>query len=386
MSETLKIAIVNTMPFPSGEASVNRILSYSKGLVGYGCDVTVLTTSVGDVDKYQFIDGIRYRHTRKPSSGIFARFEFMGALWRTIRLLATERPKYQVLIVVSNSLLLIYPLWLTCRLCGIKIVQEKGEYPFVLNKKSFLGRLYARFYVNTTYKLFDGLIIITHILADYFKDKVSRRCRILIMPMTVDTSRFENCAASDVPGDYIAYCGDVGGNKDGVQNLVEAFSYVQSQYPDVKLLLIGGSLEAGALDKLKEYVKRRQISNVIFYGKVAREKIPPLLQGAKVLALARPSSLQSQGGFPTKLGEYLATGNPVVITRVGEIPMYLNDSNAFTVEPDDNVAFANRIMDVLGNYKAACQIGRQGRKLATSVFDYRAQSYNLMLYLKEMCR
>lgn len=384
MNKKLKIAIANTMPFPSGEASVNRILSYSKGLVEQGCDVTVLTTSAGDVNQYQFIDGVRYRHTRKPVSGIFTKLEFISALWRTIKLLVTEQPRYQALIVVSNSLLLIYPLWLTCKLCGIKIVQEKSEYPFVLKKKSFLGKLYAKLYINTTYRLFDGLIVITYVLADYFKDKIKSQCRIHVMPMTVDTSRFENCQASDVEGDYIAYCGDVGGNKDGVQNLIDAFSYVQPQYPHVKLLLIGDSREHGALDKLKEYVSMKQLANVIFYGKVSRDKIPSLLCGAKILALARPSSLQSHGGFPTKLGEYLATGKPVVVTKVGEIPLYLNDSNAFTVDPDDNISFAKRIIEILDDYEKACRIGKAGKELAISVFDYRAQSYNLLLYLNDI--
>ena len=49
-----------------------------------------------------------------------------------------------------------------------------------------------------------------------------------------------------------------------------------------------------------------------------------------MLVLARPDNIQAKGGFPTKLGEYLATGNPVVVTKVGEIPNYLIDGvNAF---------------------------------------------------------
>ena len=58
--------------------------------------------------------------------------------------------------------------------------------------------------------------------------------------------------------------------------------------------------------------------------------MPKYLCNAKLLALARPDSIQAQGGFPTKLGEYLATGRPVVVTKVGEIPDYLEDGvNAF---------------------------------------------------------
>ena len=51
--------------------------------------------------------------------------------------------------------------------------------------------------------------------------------------------------------------------------------------------------------------------------------------------MARPDSRQARGGFPTKLGEYLATGKPVCVTKVGEITVYLEDNvSAFLAEPE----------------------------------------------------
>lgn len=63
-------------------------------------------------------------------------------------------------------------------------------------------------------------------------------------------------------------------------------------------------------------------------GDVHRDKVPELLCRSKILALARPDNLQSEGGFPTKLGEYLSTGNLVIITDVGDIPFYLKDGES----------------------------------------------------------
>ena len=54
-------------------------------------------------------------------------------------------------------------------------------------------------------------------------------------------------------------------------------------------------------------------------------EVPQLLMDSEVLALDRPNSIQAQCGFPTKLGEYLLTGNPVVVTKVGDIPLFLED-------------------------------------------------------------
>ena len=54
---------------------------------------------------------------------------------------------------------------------------------------------------------------------------------------------------------------------------------------------------------------------VIFTGAVPYTDVPQLLIDAEILALDRPDNKQAKYGFPTKLGEYLMTGNPVVIPR-----------------------------------------------------------------------
>jgi glycosyltransferase involved in cell wall biosynthesis len=92
--------------------------------------------------------------------------------------------------------------------------------------------------------------------------------------------------------------------------------------------------------------------------------------------------LQSTGGFPTKLGEYLATGKPVVVTKVGDIPKYLEDGvSAYLVVPDDNKAFAEKLEFVLGNYANALKTAQCGIELTKSVFNYKVQSKRIQDYL-----
>ena len=108
-----------------------------------------------------------------------------------------------------------------------------------------------------------------------------------------------------------------------------------------------------------------------------------MLNNAKLLCLARPSSLQSTGGFPTKLGEYLATGHPVVVTSVGEIPNYLNRENSYIVEPDNNKLFGETINEILTDYDKAVEIGRKGKEVAMQNFNYSVQAVKLHNYFME---
>ena len=369
----MRIAIVNTLPVPSGNASVNRFLGYGKELVKNGLNVQVLSTaSFTD----SVLDGIHLHSCRKGK----------GMVSTLLRILSCVRKgKFDVIILISNSLLLIYPLWLVCKIQGIKFLQEKSEFPFVLMNKGFLNNLYAKCYVNTTYRLFDGLIVMTKPLMLYFKSKVRKNCKLFEMPMTVDTERFAIEEHLSEYGDYIAYCGNMAGNKDGVLNLIEAFTIASPNIPGVRLLLIGGSSNQEDWEQIVNSVKRAGDVNIVLYGKASRNDIPSLLKNAKALALARPSSLQSTGGFPTKLGEYLATGNPVVVTAVGDIPQYLDGSNAFVVQPDNNHAFAEALIKVFTDYETAKRIGLKGQELAQTVFNSKVQSRRLYDYLKTIC-
>lgn len=371
------------MPFPSGNASVNRIIAYASGLSNCGLNVDVVTIrrSVDGCLEWVGMSGFKYCCLGTNGNVIVS---LVVALFRLAEII--YKSDYKSIILVSNSLLLIYPLAIVSRIKHIKLLQEKSEFPFVLRNKSLIGRLYAKFYVNTTYKLFDGLIVISNPLVDYFKSKVNKKCRIFLLPMMVDIERFSNLNKIDVCSEKrIAYCGDIGGNKDGIINLITAYKLFSQSHTDWKLMIIGDTKMKEDAEKIKSFVLQNQIKGVSFYGRASRKEMPELLCSSMILALARPSGLQSLGGFPTKLGEYLATGNPVVVTKVGDIPVYLEDNvTAFLVEPDDIGAFALKLGYVADNYDVAKKVGECGRGLATTVFNSQIQSnrlYNFILSL-----
>ncbi len=374
----MKITIINTLPVPSGEASVNRLLSYSKGLVNLGNEVTILSSGylLSSANPI-IIDGVRvYNYGRKKAKPI----SLFLALFSISKVLL--KGKTDAIVLVSNSLLIIWPLFFICRIKGIKFLQEKSEFPFSLMKKGFHNKIYSKIYIGTTYRLFDGMIVMTKPLMEFFKDKVRKKCQLFEMPMTVDVGRFVNASPTqNTIGDYIAFCGGLT-NTNGIDNLIEAFSFVEPNYPNLKLVIIGGAPNDKVMNSYHELVLSYGLKNVVFYGKVGRDEMPGLLNNAKALLLARRSNLQAAGGFPTKLGEYLATGNPVVVTAVGDIPLYLNEVNSFIVKPDDNHAFAEKILELMKDEVHAAKVGNEGQKLALTTFNAKVQSERLNTYLQ----
>jgi glycosyltransferase involved in cell wall biosynthesis len=117
-------------------------------------------------------------------------------------------------------------------------------------------------------------------------------------------------------------------------------------------------------------------------GGRSRGELVSYLIHASILVLARPLCRQSQAGFPTKLGEYLATGKPVLVTKTGQIATYLEDNySVFLAPPDDIESFAERIRYILTHEDEATEVGRQGRDAAIRYFDYKENGARIKAFI-----
>ena len=111
--------------------------------------------------------------------------------------------------------------------------------------------------------------------------------------------------------------------------------------------------------------------------RICREQILQIICHDDLLVLPRPDSKQAQGGFPTKLGVYLATGNPVCSTRVGEIPDYIkNNDSLFFANPGSVSSLADALDKALIDPVNAKRVAVNGGKVAEKEFCEDNQSTN----------
>ena len=186
----------------------------------------------------------------------------------------------------------------------------------------------------------------------------------------------------------IAYCGVLNDEKDGTDILIRAFAEIHKQYPEYSLSLYGIPVKKEDMNRYLQIVSELNISNnVFFHGKVSNDIIPALLSEASILVLPRPYSIQAEHGFPTKLGEYLATGNPVLVTPVGDIPEYLKDNeNAYFIEPGNINSLVTKCVELIEDKIKSKKIGKNGRAIAMKYFNNINQTKQIISFYESLKR
>lgn len=228
----------------------------------------------------------------------------------------------------------------------------------------------------------DRFAIMTKTLLENYKKMSKPKAKFMHLPMTVDLSRFQKVpSTTKYTKPYIAFTGTFNNAKDGVDVLIKAFAKIANEYPQLHLYLAG--FWHYDVPGQKNLIKSFGLDHRITYlGVLDKSDIPEFVCNATILALSRPDSHQAQGGFPTKLGEYLATGNPVAVTNVGEIPNYLTDGvSAFMAIPGDVESFANAMNTALADTDLARKVGLEGKRIAEKNFNLDIQASRLYDFL-----
>jgi glycosyltransferase involved in cell wall biosynthesis len=133
--------------------------------------------------------------------------------------------------------------------------------------------------------------------------------------------------------------------------LLDVFSRVQRANSTTRLVVVGELCDYGTLGSYIAGVKEKffsLMSNIQFTGKVPYEMIKYYLSAADVLALPMEDSIHDYARFPIRLGDYLASGQPIVSNAVGELKRILLENQAgVVVGVNDLDGFAQGILMLL---------------------------------------
>ena len=271
-------------------------------------------------------------------------FQYLPALWRVAG-------KVDLMHVMSNSgwswhLFTVPAVWVA-RLRGV---------PVVINYRGgaaepFLAR--AAGAVRLTMARSAGLVVPSGFLVDVF---ARHGLAAEVVPNIVDLACFKPAPAlSEAPRVLVAR------NLEAIYDIataVRAFAMVRARHPDATLVLAGSGPEEPVLRSLVQTLGLQGC--VCFTGRLNREQVADELRRCRVAL--NPSRVDN---MPNAVIEALASGVPVVSTRVGGVPYMVEDGKtALLVPVGDVAAMAEALLRVLGDPALADQLRVAGQRSA----------------------
>jgi glycosyltransferase involved in cell wall biosynthesis len=380
------LIVIGRLSYPGGTAASNRVHLYCKSLKkenGFPFVINLHSTFTKP-QKFNYLgkhDGIPFLYAQKTPLWekrlLVRNLKKIKGLFNTVFVLWKIKKKHhlKVLFYATEAWDELF-LFVFLKMMKISIIRDCSEIPSFIRDERKALKIHT-FFLRLRVKMYNDLIVISDHLNSFYSAIFPKK-RIFQIPILVDMDRFTNIEAKEHAGKIITYVGSMGGNKDGLQNLIEAMALVNKNNKNTHLHLVGSASEDD-MSRLKNKVKKSGLENTIsFLGKRNADEIPAILSNSDLLVLARPDNEQAKAGFPTKLGEYLACAKPIVITITGEIPKYLKHNvSAYLAKPGDVSDFAEKVVFALSDENSAA-IGKKGYEVANNNFNYQ-------LYGKKIC-
>lgn len=225
------------------------------------------------------------------------------------------------------------------------------------------------------------IIAITGGLRDLYVTRGAKK--ILVSPDAVDLDKFQIKDTQEearkklgLPKELklIMYTGHLYSWK-GVDILAES---AKSLDADARIVFVGGMEKDITLFK----EKYGHIKNIMILGNKPHQDIPLYLRAADVLII--PNSAREEISqlytSPMKLFEYMASGTPIVASRLPSLIEVLNDENSTLVTSDDPEDLSRGIVDVLSSSKKSSFMALQALK-DVEQYSWKKRAKNILNFI-----
>ena len=374
------LLVISVEPFPYGKAATNRMISY---LLGVASEKRVLYLCLSGPQYNSDIvlkqkgnyHGVDYLYMGQPvvSSRPNLLKRFFNILYRYLRtyFLLLFVFKYKSILLYSanhNFTNIIYSIALirksfifrdVTELVGDKYSRSEKE---LFRMKKQMGR-------------FSGLIVISKGIYDYF-DNLEPSKKYLL-PVLVDLNNF---IVSEHKDKYFFYCSGANLERDGLFDTLNGFLLFNKKNPGF-VLEIATSLNLKDAYHAKCKLIMDNHSDCIHYlGALPSYDIPRKLAKATALFVTPHKNYETKG-FPTKLGEFLASGTPTICSSIDDLMEVLDNNTAYLVKPNSPYEIATALEKIVNNPDEAKQVGLSGRKLMIDKYTINAYKNELVDFL-----
>jgi glycosyltransferase involved in cell wall biosynthesis len=174
----------------------------------------------------------------------------------------------------------------------------------------------------------------------------------------------------------ILWVGDMGYH-DGVDYLLRAVRFLVFDIGrrDVRCVLVGDGDAFAQMTALAHVLELTPY--VDFTGLVAYDDVPRYVAAADICACPDPQNTYNDHSTMIKIMEYMALAKPIVAFDLPENRVSAGDA-ALYAPPNDEIAFAEAMADLIDNPRRAAEMGLCGRRRIESELAWEHSAPNLL--------
>lgn len=138
---------------------------------------------------------------------------------------------------------------------------------------------------------------------------------------------------------------------------------------------------------LVEYAERLKIrEQVVFVKRQPFQRLPLFLSAADVLVLPVEATIEDVARWPGRIGDYLASGRPIVATDLGDVGQIVRKEDCgLTATAGDVEGFAEKTHFLLLDDELGDRLGANSRRLAEERYSWKRISDELELIYRKVC-
>jgi glycosyltransferase involved in cell wall biosynthesis len=391
MSSIKQLCILGVDGFPYGSARIEKLKLIAKSLACNNLNVDFICSSWGCFEKGEIpvsgnIEGIDYLYTcgitHRPKTFIQRRWINLKGMVGEIRYLLKIRCNVAIVSVVSGMFFQLFYYWILSRLMGFRIYYPHHEEPEVtINKNNLFHRINLYLFNKFVWKMLDGAFPISN----YLSDKIKQRNPVLPMlkiPALADFDFFEEIKKSCKSNGekYFMYCGSLV-YYEIIEFLIKAFENVPNSEYNLHLVSFGSRKTE---KKLKQRISLSPKKNQIFiFGFLDYKTLVEKYINSSALLIPLRNTIQDIARLPHKIGEYTASGNPVITNNIGDFKYYFeNKKNALLAESLCEQEFSNLMNYIIQFPEESKKIGEAGYQTGLTYFNYKEYGLQLKNFME----
>ena len=384
----MRVFFIMNDSFPNGMASVSRVKCYAKALMTAGAECEVIATRRLEQNRTNpknavpkgVYEGIPFRYIggttfRRKNHFLRVMNDYIDKVHTLVYLLCHLHKGDVVYGYASDQISFINNVIRVAHIKGAKFFKELCELPFGTGEETPKRIEQRHDMEKTQFPICDGIIPISDALEAYSRQFTNDTCKYLKVPILVDFDRYnleDKSAESEIP--YIFHSGTLYEQKDGFLGMIEAFGKAcQKIDRPVRFISTGKKEKSPHVAEIDALIKKYNLQDkVIFTGYLSDDELKDHLQKASMVIINKAPNQQNTYCFSTKLGEYMAAGKAIIITRVGEAMNWLTDGkDALIIPPLENDTLADAIVRLFSDDELRKALGENARETCRKSFDYR---------------